>query len=109
MKFTRKASFPFSEYRKIFNLLHQQEVEKGSPRSKIWDYNLNTAPQRKFLTNNEVVVDNLQRPWVLLIAFSFFELKLLLNYFNISQGGLAFLACFLSFSRAPGPTPCLGS
>lgn len=98
MRFTTKVSFLHSEYGKIFNLLHQQEIERVSPWSKIWDYNLNRAPQRKLLANNEVAVDNLQRPWVLLIGFAFLALKLLLNCFEISQGRLGLLASFFFFS-----------
>lgn len=76
MRFATKVSFLCSEHTKIFNLLHQQEIEGASPLSEIWDYSGNRAPQRELLANNEVVADNLQRPWVLLIASSFLALRL---------------------------------
>lgn len=57
MRFTMKVSFPYSEYMKIFYLLHQQEIERVSTLSKIWGYNLNRAPQWTLLANNEVAAD----------------------------------------------------
>lgn len=57
MRFTMKVSFPYSEYMKIFYLLHQQEIERVSTLSKMWGYNLNRAPQRTLLANNEVAAD----------------------------------------------------
>lgn len=57
MRFTTEVSFPYSEYMKIFYLLHQQEIERVSTLSKIWGYDLNRAPQRTLLDNNEVAAD----------------------------------------------------
>jgi hypothetical protein len=83
MHFITKVSFLYSKYMKIFNLLHQQRIERVAPLSKIWDYNLSTAPQGKALANTEVTSDNLLGHWALLIAFSLLALKLLFNYFKI--------------------------
>ena len=44
MRFTTEVSFLYSGYMKIFNLLHQQGIERVSSLSKIWNYYLHRAP-----------------------------------------------------------------